>query len=188
VTDGLLPDIAAGDGQAFGRWMAGAEPRIRASLASFAASVDTEAVVQECLLRVWQVAPRVKADGQGDSLLRLAVRIARNLAVDETRRMRGEIPSAEPDAHAAAGADRSAEVLVDPLLRRVIEACRRRLPRKPALALDARVRAGGVQPDEQSAARLGMTVNTFLQNFTRARRLLARCLRERGVDLEALLS
>jgi RNA polymerase sigma-70 factor (ECF subfamily) len=31
--------------------------------------------------------------------------------------------------------------------------------------------------------RLGMKLNTFLQNFTRARKLLADCLRSRGVDL-----
>ena len=39
--------IVAGDPEAFGSWVAGAEPRIRRSLGSFAALVDTEAVVQE---------------------------------------------------------------------------------------------------------------------------------------------
>jgi RNA polymerase sigma-70 factor (ECF subfamily) len=33
------------------------------------------------------------------------------------------------------------------------------------------------------AERLGMRLNTFLQNFTRARKLLAECLEKRKVDL-----
>ena len=33
--------------------------------------------------------------------------------------------------------------------------------------------------------RAGMSLNTFLQNFTRARKLLAECLGKRGIDLAA---
>jgi len=51
--DRHLPAIVAGDAQAFAAWLAGAEPRIRASLRGFAAQVDVEAVLQETLLRVW---------------------------------------------------------------------------------------------------------------------------------------
>ena len=58
--DDLLPAIVAGDHDAFARWVAGAELRLRASVQGFARQVDVESVVQECLLRVWQVAPRVK--------------------------------------------------------------------------------------------------------------------------------
>lgn len=50
-------------------------------------------------------------------------------------------------------------------------------------ALAARLQSGGSVPDERLAERLGMRTNTFLQNVTRARRLLAECLRRRGVDL-----
>src|SRR6266540_1570421 len=81
--DDLLPAIGAGDATAFARWLAGAEGRLRDSLRSFAARVDTEAVLQEALIRVWQVAPRVTPDGKPDALVRLGVRIARNLAVSE---------------------------------------------------------------------------------------------------------
>ncbi len=35
---------------------------------------------------------------------------------------------------------------------------------------DARLAAGGAEPDATLAAGLGMRVNTFLQNFGRARR------------------
>src|SRR6185295_3065115 len=83
-----LTALAAGDAGAFGRWLAGAEPCLRASLRPFAARVDTEAALQEALLRTWQVAPRHTPDGRPNSLLRLAQRIARNLCIDEARRAR----------------------------------------------------------------------------------------------------
>jgi RNA polymerase sigma-70 factor (ECF subfamily) len=190
--DQYLPAIAAGDPDAFGRWVAGAEFRIRASLSSFATVIDTEAVLQECLLRVWQVAPRVETDAKGDSLVRLAIRIARNLAISETRRNRGR--AVEPATleqvlvtHTPPPSDPE-HAPVDPMLRRVIALCREKLPNKPARALTERLMAAGGTPDEHLAERLGMKLNTFLQNFTRARRFLAECLREHGVDLEAMLS
>jgi DNA-directed RNA polymerase specialized sigma24 family protein len=134
--------------------------------------------VQETLLRIWQVAPRFVADGQPNGLLRLAVRIARNLAVSERRRARTQAidPAALDEQQALTVAS------ADPLLRGVIELCRRQLEGKPAAVLEARL-AGG-ESDEALAARLSMRLNTFLQNFTRARRFLAECLRRRGVDLE----
>src|SRR3954451_1161134 len=109
--DQHLPGIQAGDPEVFARWVAGAEGRVRLSLRSFAAQVDAEAVVQETLLRVWQVAPRFVADGRPDGLLRLAVRIARNLAISEARRVHPGV--AEPAEAAAVDL-----VAADPLLRR----------------------------------------------------------------------
>jgi RNA polymerase sigma-70 factor (ECF subfamily) len=63
-----------------------------------------------------------------------------------------------------------------------LQACREKLPGKPARALEARLAA--VEPDALLARRLGMTLNTFLQNFTRARRLLADCLRKHRVEVQ----
>ena len=169
-TDVFLARIVAGDTVAFGGWLARCEGPVRASVGSFARSVDVEAVVQEALLRVWQVAPRFTSDGQPDSLLRLAVRIARNLAISEVRRTRAtpvedvEIP-VEPS-------------VPDPLLRAAIAECRDRLPGRPRETLDARLGGGD---DVDLAARLHMKLNTFLQNFTRARQLLAECLRKKGI-------
>ena len=169
-TDVFLARIVAGDASAFAEWLARVEAPVRLSLGSFARSVDVESVLQEALLRVWQVAPRFVPDGGPNGLLRLAVRIARNLAVSEVRRTRGtpveviEI-AVEP-------------VEPDPLLRRAIVDCRDRLPQKPRQALDARL-AGG--DDEELAAALAMKLNTFLQNFTRARQLLADCLGKKGI-------
>lgn len=183
--DHHLPGIVAGDTTAFGRWVAGAEPGLRDSLRPFAASVDTEAVLQESLLRVWQGAPRFAADGRPNGLLRLAVRIARNLAVSETRRARTE-PAEVEDLERALQAQLTGPQREgpDPLLRKLIEECRRRLPGKPAQALEQRLATGGTEPDATLAERLGMRLNTFLQNVTRARRLMADCLERRGVDLE----
>jgi len=172
--------IAAGDAAAFGRFLRGAEHALRGSLARFAASVDTEAVLQEALLRLWQTAPRYTTDGKPNGLLRVAARIARNLAIDATRRRRTisiedeAMPSIEPSP-------------TDPLLRSTILRCREALPEKPAQALQARIDSAGAEADTLLAARLHMRPNTFLQNFTRARKLLADCLRKAGVD-EALLS
>jgi RNA polymerase sigma factor (sigma-70 family) len=187
----LLAAIVAGDANAFARWLAGAENRMRESLRSFAARVDVEAVLQEALVRVWQVAPRFVVDGRPDGLLRLGIRIARNLAIDAMRRSRLE-PS-ESEALERAAAEQGAfapspDRWSDPLLRRAIEECRRHLPEKPARALAARLESGGAEPDERLAERLRMRHNTFLQNVTRARRFLADCLERRGIDLRLELS
>lgn len=179
--DDQLAAIAAGDPDAFGRWVAGAEHELRASLASFAATVDSEVIVQETLLRMWQVAPRVERDGRPNALLRLALRSARNLAIDHTRRLRRELPleGGDHDADPALVFTESPDLL----LRELIFACHEGLPPQPAAALRARISEGGAFHDRDLAARIGMTLNTFLKNIGRARALLAECLRGRGVDL-----
>lgn len=176
-----LHAIASGDGEAFARWLARCEMPLRRSLRSFAAAVDTEAVLQEALLRTWQVAPRCTADGRPNGLLRLAMRIARNLAISEARRHRPSValqgaeaiePAIEPGG------------IPDPAVRAVFAACRDKLPGKPRAAIDARLAADGQHDDHALAARLSMRTNTFLQNITRARRLLLECLRRAGIDID----
>jgi DNA-directed RNA polymerase specialized sigma24 family protein len=187
--DAYLPAILTGDTRAFGRWMAGAEGTIRDTLRSFATVIDVEAILQEALLRVWQVAPRFVADGRPNGLLRLGIRIARNLAISEVRRTKSR-PVPEEDLERALrmeeqiGGELSAP---DPLLRDVLERCRDRLPEKPRLALDVRLGWEGARDDDALAAQVGMRVNTFLQNFTRARRMLAECLKKAGVLVDAEL-
>jgi DNA-directed RNA polymerase specialized sigma24 family protein len=176
----LLPAIAAGDPRAFARWIARAERPLRESLRSFAARVDVEAVVQETLLRAWQVAPQVRPDGKPSPLLRVALRIGRNLAIDAVRRARTVAIGDDVIDQSLAFATLHE---VDPMLRETIARCREKLPAQPARALDARIEAAGAEPDAALALRLGMKLNTFLQNFTRARRLLADCLRAHGVEL-----
>ena len=184
--DRHLPGIVAGEPSAFPAWLAGAEPAVRDALRGFARRVDVEAVVQEALLRAWQLAPRVAPDGRPNALLRFTLRAARNLAVDQVRaRRREDVPA---DDEALEAALRRLEVegpaMPDPLLRRVIARCRELLPPQPRQALDARLAAGGREGDQAIAARLGLRVNTLLQNFTRARRALAECLERAGVRLD----
>lgn len=173
-----LEAISAGDTQAFARWVAAAEPSVRVSLARFATQVDVEIVVQEALLRAWQAAPRVERDGRGNGLLRFTLRAARNLAIDELRHRRREVLRPPDDDELPA-----APVEPDPLLRRAVEECQRELPANPARALLARLEARGLDSDEQIAERLGMKLNTLLQNFGRARRFLLECLERRGIHL-----
>jgi len=178
-----LSAIAAGDTNAFARWVAGCEMRLRASLSSFAAVIDVEAVVQETLLRVWQVAPRIEVDGKGESSVRFAIRVARNLAISEVRRLAGparalQLQTEEP-SHAAV-------VEPDPLLRKLIVMCRDKLRGKPADALNQRLTRSEL-PDRELAASIGMQLNAFLQNVGRARKAIASCLRKQGVQIEAVL-
>lgn len=186
--DVFAPAIAAGDADAFARWLAPCERVVRESLRPFAASADAEAVLQEALLRVWQVAHRFQPDGRPNGLLRLALRIARNLAIDELRRIRVTPPAPPDDLERAAEVAVSTPRSPDPFLRETIARCRGELPEKPALALAERLSSAGADPDERLAERLNMRLNTFLQNFTRARKLLADCLRKRGVEVEAELA
>jgi RNA polymerase sigma-70 factor (ECF subfamily) len=184
--DAELSSIIAGDADAFGRWLAGAERPVRESLRSFAAVVDVEAVLQEAMLRVWQVAPRFAPDGRPNGLLRLGVRIARNLAISEVRRRRA-VPAEPGDVEAAHAASEPSPSPPDPMLRAAIRGCRDQLPAKPRQALDARLAGAGGAGDPDLAESLGMRLNTFLQNVTRARQLLAECLRRRGVILDVEL-
>lgn len=171
-----LPAIVAGDARAFGRWVAGAELRLRLSLASFAAHVDVEAVLQETLLRVWQVAPRLEPDGKPDMLIRFAVRVGRNTAISELRKLGKPVPGAEDEATVR-------PIAPDPMLREIIAACRDKLPVKPGQALSARLEAP-TRSDHELAATLHMVKNTFLQNITRARKMLVDCLKRAGIELE----
>ena len=173
--DFLWPAIARADATAFARFLAHAELPLRRSLAAFARGVDVEAVLQEALLRVWQVAPRYEPDGRPNSLLRLSVRIARNLALDEVKRTR-RAPLVPGDVETAG----YLEATGDPLLREVVAGCLDELPPKPKEALRARLESGGGDADSLLSERCHMTLNTFLQNVTRARRLLAECLQKRA--------
>lgn len=175
-----LPAIQRGDAEAFARWLVGAEPALRAGLRKFATVVDSEAVLQEALLRVWQVAERCEGDGRPHALLRLAMRITQNLAISEARRNRllptavgDELP--EPVVEPANAPDEA--------VRAAVQRCLEKLPPQPARAITVRLADEARTADRELAFGCGMTTNTFLQNVTRARKLLAECLRRSGFDL-----
>jgi RNA polymerase sigma-70 factor (ECF subfamily) len=110
------------------------------------------------------------------------LKVARNLAISESRRWGG--------GGASAGQE-EAEVLSipeappDPLLLKRIHACAEGLPPKPRQALWSRIGAKGGVADVELAELLGMTKNTFLKNFGRARALMAECLERVGVSAAA---
>lgn len=180
--DTLQPAIAGGDTRAFGAWLAVGEPVLRRALGSFATRVDVESVLQEGLLRLWQVAPRFVPDGSPNGFLRLGLRITRNLAISETRRLGSKV---EPIERADDETKHVPEEdpRPDPFLRSAIVECTEKLPESPKKALLARCDSSGHDTDTTLAERLGMRLNTFLQNFTRARRLLGDCLAAHGIEL-----
>ncbi len=106
-----------------------------------------------------------------------------NLAISEVRRTRAKAVPDEDLEQALAVAEQGSGTSdgPDPLLRGVLAQCHERLPEKPRQALDARISSEGGASDDDLAQAIGMRLNTFLQNFTRARRMLAECLKKAGV-------
>ena len=76
----------------------------------------------------------------------------------------------------------SGPVVPDPMLLGAIWDCRDALPERPRLAFRLRVEDVGARSDRELAERAGMTLNTFLKNFGRARQFLAECLEKKGID------
>jgi RNA polymerase sigma-70 factor (ECF subfamily) len=111
----------------------------------------------------------------------MSLRIAKNLAIDLARRHRADPTELAELAEDAARYDRP--IVPDPFLRSIVLGCRDKLPDKPKLALGERLSNEGAEPDRVLAKRLKMDLNTFLQNVTRARRMMAECLHKQGVDL-----
>lgn len=184
-SDVYLARIAAGDDTAFAAWLGAVEPEVRASLRGFARVVDTEAVLQEAFLRVWQAAPRVVPDGRPSSLMRFAVTTARNTAISELRKRKVTV-SDEATLESAA-AELPAGGGRDDVLREALRRCLDLLPAKPREVVLARLEGSGSSTDASLAARLGMRTNTFLQNVTRAKRALVACLEGQGVRVSARL-
>jgi DNA-directed RNA polymerase specialized sigma24 family protein len=184
----LLSRIQAGDADAFGLWASASERALRLTLRPFSALVDTEAVLQEALLRVWHVAPRFVPDGKPNALLRFSVTTARNCAVSELRKSRPTREALDALERELASTSVVTAITPDPLLRAAIIECRNKLPPQPKLALEQRLHSGGTEDDTALATRVGMSLNTFLQNFTRARKLLRACLEKAGIDLDGELT
>lgn len=175
-----------GDAEAFARWMTIVEHPLRRSLARFASAVDAEVVVQETMMRMWLVACDPARRLEGDSAsLKFALRVARNVALEELRRTRLHQFVDDEELNRLPEISYTPEPS-DPALRKAIRECLERLPEKPKTAMMARVSAGHL-PDRDLAANVRMKLNTFLQNIVRARRLLADCLEKHGVRLGEIL-
>jgi DNA-directed RNA polymerase specialized sigma24 family protein len=162
--------------------MALVERPVRGSLRRFARAIDVESAVQETFLRMWLARQDQEREFTGENAsMRFALRVARNVALEEVRRARLDHlvalddldPSSEPSIDPAPLADKG--------LLRAIKDCVSRLRGKPRDALLARLARGHELHDRDVAASLGMAVNTFLQNVVRARKLVAACLEGKGL-------
>ena len=168
-------------------WLRLVDIPLRKSLRSFARQVDVEAVLQEGLLKMWVLAPRVAPGLKGDNAsLRYAHVLIRRLALAEAGRS-GRTVELDPDKHGA-------ELTIEPVapadegLRQAIMTCLGKLPSRPGQALGRRLAGDGSEPDREVALGLGMKLNTFYKNIGRARELLARCLESHGVRIAEYLS
>ena len=188
--DAAWQEVRRGSDAGFRAWLPLVEPLLWRTLRPFAPAVDVEAIIQEALLRMWAIAPVQPLEGENASL-RFALRLAHNLAIDEVRRRGRELPLVKD----LPGGDDPPDPLPapqpapppDPLLRRAILACIDKLPRQPKAALRVRLDAAGTLPDRLLAERLAMQLNTFLQNVTRARRLVEECLAASGIAVKEYL-
>jgi DNA-directed RNA polymerase specialized sigma24 family protein len=184
--DRLWLRACAGDKQAFGDWMGRVERPVLRSLWAFARATDTESVVQETMLRMWVHAQDGARPLEGENAsLRFAIGLARNLARNMARKQKRErlLP---PEELPQGIDDAPADLPPDPLLGRLIEKCIQALTARTRNALRARLERGHIE-DRALAGMLRMTLNTFLQNISRARRQLDACLERNGVrEHEAL--
>lgn len=189
--DAAWQEVRRGSEAGFRAWLSLVEPVLWRALRPFAPAVDVEAVVQEALLRMWVLAPTQPLAGENASL-RFALRLARNLAIDEARRRGREVPlepawTGDGDPPPDPLPPAAPAPLPDPRLHRAIVACLDELPSRPKAALRARLAAAGSLPDRLLAERLAMQLNTFLQNVTRARRLVEQCLAAAGIPVKEVL-
>ena len=185
--DRAFTAVREGDARAFAIWLGHTEMPLRASLRSFARTLDVEAVLQEGLLRMWMLAPTLDLSGRNASL-RYALRLLRNLALDEARRLRRLTPLDMEALERMPEASVLPDPGPDPGLRRAVLSCLEQLSGRPRAALDARLADAGRSSDRALATALRMTVNTFLQNVVRARRLMAQCLERAGISLAEVTS
>jgi DNA-directed RNA polymerase specialized sigma24 family protein len=180
--DELWVAACSGNQRALGDWMGRVERPIRRSLFPFAHAVDAEGVVQETLTRMWLYSRDRGHELTGDDAsLRFAIGMARNLARNLARKHGREV-LLPPDDMPEPGVE--PESPPDPFIQRAIRECFRKLAGKPLAALQARLQFGAGQPDRAIAERVGMTVNTLLQNVVRARKQLAGCLEGKGINVE----
>lgn len=188
-TEALFAQAREGDRWVFGDWAGRVEGPVRASVRNFARYVDLEVVVQETLLRMWLMATAKQRVLEGrNASLRMALRVARNVALEELRRARRGTPVALEDCEDAPELVIEPPPGPDPALGRAIRECIERLPERSRSSLLRRIEVGHAIPDRTLAHGLGLELNTFLQHIVRARKHLADCLHRKGVKITGVSS
>ena len=181
--DDLWERARDGSVDAFGDWMGCVERPIRRSLARYAPLVDAEGIVQEALLRMWHLAQDHSRTLEGENAsLRWALALARNLARNEARKTKRHEELLNLPVDDEPVLDHGS----DPLLMKRIRECIGKLTGQLRRAFDLRLQLGAQVADAQLAQIARMTRNTFLQNVTRARRQVVKCLEAAGVTREEL--
>jgi DNA-directed RNA polymerase specialized sigma24 family protein len=179
--DTVFEEARWADVEAFAKWMTLVERPLRGSLRRFARAIDVESALQETFLRMWIAGQNSDREFTGENAsLRFALRVARNVALEEVRRARLDHLVALADLDPSSEPAIDATPPSDPGLLRAIKDCLSRLRGKPRDALLARLARGHGSHDRDIAKELGMAVNTFLQNVVRARKAVAACLEGKG--------
>ena len=158
------------------------ERPIRAAVRAYARAVDTEAITQETLMRMWDFA---RDDGRTltgeNASLRYSIRMAQGLARNEARK-RGRAVLLPPEDMPEQPVQ--PDEPLSPAFVRIVRECWDLLTDKRLMAMAARMKWGAARTDRETAQSVGMTTNTFLQNVVRARRQLAECMAGKGIDLK----
>jgi DNA-directed RNA polymerase specialized sigma24 family protein len=182
-----LRAIAARDATAFTRWFARCEIPLKQSLRSFAELVDVESVAQDAAFKVWENADHITPDRRPGFLLRWTKTVALNDARNKVRRSGQRIEHRE-----ALPADDSFVPPVRPLMRDTffldrVRRCLDKLNPHQLRAFRARLDDGGVRPDRELAASIGVGFDAFRQNLTRGRKALVECLGASGIAVREYL-
>ena len=182
-----LRAIAARDATAFTRWFARCEIPLKQSLRSFAELVDVESIAQDAAFKVWTDAARVSPDGRPGFLLRWTKTVALNDARNKVRRsgLRIEHRESLPENDAFAPPVRPS--MRDTLFIERVRRCLDRLNPHQQRAFKARLEDGGVRPDRELAAAIGVGFDAFRQNLTRGRKALVECLGSFGIAVTEYL-
>ena len=176
--------IVRRDEDAFKRWLERILIDLRLSLQRFAKIVDVEVVVQETAILVWERTSTIVPDGRPAFLLRWAIRVARNKALNDVKRAQRDVPLHEPSERSETQSGRAG---ADPFLRARIHSCHERLPTALRRVIDMILADGGQQSARESATAGGMSYDAFRQNLARGRRALVNCLKEHGIDIREYL-
>ena len=169
---------AAGDPEAARLLLDRLSPRLyRLALRLLADAAEAEDVVQEAMLRLWQIAPRWETGAAQPATW--VYRVALNLATDRLRRRRGVALDtvAEPADEAPAPLD----AMLDADRGKALEAALAQLPDRQRLAVVLRHLEGLSNPE--IAALMDVGVEAVESLTARGKRRLAELLSGRREDL-----
>ncbi len=174
----LLRRYADGDAQAAQLLLDRMTPRLyRLALRLLADAAEAEDVVQEAMLRLWQIAPRWEPGAAQPATW--AYRVAMNLATDRLRRRRSVPLDAVPEP--ADEAPAPFEALLETDRTRALEAALAQLPDRQRQAVVLRHLEG--LPNPEIADVMGVGVEAVESLTARGKKRLADLLSGRREDL-----